>query len=164
MLPPTSAGPNSSPPDRVSDSPGDLPPQPAAGGAPGGRSGNEPSSARVDAWLWAVRLTKTRSVAANACRSGHVKVNGKTAKPSTLVRVGDHIEARLAGRERVVDVRRVLIKRVGAAIAVECFVDHSPPPPERDPHVPLFAVRDKGAGRPTKRDRRQIDRLRGRRD
>lgn len=54
------------------------------------------------------------------------------------------------------------MKRVGAATAVECYVDHSPPPPERDVTRPLFAVRERGAGRPTKRDRRQIDRLRGR--
>jgi ribosome-associated heat shock protein Hsp15 len=59
-------------------------------------------------------------------------------------------------------VERLLTKRVGAAVAVECYTDHSPPPPERETHDE-FAVRDRGAGRPTKRDRRQIDRLRGRR-
>jgi ribosome-associated heat shock protein Hsp15 len=60
-------------------------------------------------------------------------------------------------------VTEVIAKRVGAATASECYVDHSPPPPERDDVRPLFAVRDRGAGRPTKRDRREIDRLRGRR-
>ena len=89
-------------------------------------------------------------------------VNGKSAKPATATQPGDRIEAYLNGRERVVEVVRVLSKRVGAAIAVECYVDHSPPPPERDHVEPLFAVRERGAGRPTKRDRRQIDRLRGR--
>jgi ribosome-associated heat shock protein Hsp15 len=108
---------------------------------------------------------KTRAAAAQACRGGHVKIGGKAAKPSAPVRVGDRVEAYLNGRERVVDVTELIVKRVGAAVAAECYVDHSPPPPERDrDHVePLFAVRERGAGRPTKRDRRQIDRLRGRR-
>jgi ribosome-associated heat shock protein Hsp15 len=119
---------------------------------------------RIDQWLHAVRLTKTRSDAAAACRSGHVRINGAAAKPSSPVRAGDVVEARLNQRERVVDVTRVITKRVGAAIAVDCFVDRSPPPPERDTFRPLFAVRERGAGRPTKRDRRQIDRLRGRGD
>lgn len=120
-------------------------------------------SGRVDQWLWSVRLTKTRSDAASACRGGHVTVNGKAAKPSSPVKVGDRIEARVGGRDRIVDVERVIVKRVGASIAVDCYVDHSPPPPERDTYQPLFGERDKGAGRPTKRDRRKIDELRGRR-
>lgn len=117
-------------------------------------------TARVDQWLWSVRLTKTRSDAAGACRSGHVKINGKPAKPSAPVKVGDRIEARLAQRERIVVVQTVIAKRVGAAIAVTCFEDHSPPPPERT--AADFAVRDRGAGRPTKRDRRQMEKFRGR--
>ena len=117
---------------------------------------------RVDQWLHAVRLCKTRSDAAAACRGGHVSINGKAAKPASLVVVGDRIEAYLAKRDRVVVVRRLLVKRVGASIAVECFDDESPAPPERDPIDTAFAVRERGAGRPTKRDRRRIDRLRGR--
>ena len=116
----------------------------------------------MDQWLWSVRLTKTRSDAAGACRAGHVRVNGKAAKPATAVKVGDLVEAHLARRERIVVVEKVITRRVGAAIAIDCFEDRSPPPPERDGPVPLFGVRDRGAGRPTKRDRRQIDRLRGR--
>jgi ribosome-associated heat shock protein Hsp15 len=119
-------------------------------------------SVRVDQWLHAVRITKTRSDAAAACRGGHVRINGEPAKPSSSVKVGDHVEARVNQRERIVDVTKVIAKRVGAAIAAECFDDRSPPPPERDAFRPLFAVRDRGAGRPTKRDRRQIDRIRGR--
>jgi ribosome-associated heat shock protein Hsp15 len=116
----------------------------------------------MDQWLWSVRLTKTRSDAAAACRGGHVKVNGKAAKPATPVKVGDRVEARLHDRERIVEVATLIAKRVGAAVAVDCFVDHSPPPPERDLDVQVFQ-RDRGAGRPTKRDRRELDRLRGRR-
>ena len=119
-------------------------------------------SVRIDQWLHAVRITKARSDAAAACRGGHVTINGAAAKPSSAVKVGDHVEARVNQRERIVDVTKVIAKRVGAATAAECFDDRSPPPPERDPFQPLFAVRDRGAGRPTKRDRRQIDRIRRR--
>lgn len=124
---------------------------------------SESTTARADQWLWSVRLTKTRSVAAEACRAGHVKINGKTAKPSSPVKVGDRVEARLYQRVRIVDVVAVITKRVGAERAVDCFVDHSPPPPEREMVAPVFE-RDRGTGRPTKRDRRQLDRLRGRSD
>ncbi|MEP1122934.1 MAG: RNA-binding S4 domain-containing protein [Ilumatobacter sp.] len=120
-------------------------------------------SARVDQWLWSVRLTKTRADAAAACRGGRVEVNGKVAKPATKIVVDDRIEARLAGRQRIVVVTDVIAKRVGAAVAEGCFVDHSPPPPERLPEVAVFAERDRGTGRPTKRDRRKIDQLRGQR-
>ncbi len=125
-----------------------------------GRWGIE--TVRVDQWLWAVRLTKTRANAAAACRGGHVRVNGAPAKPATPVRVGDRVQAHLGGRTRVVEVAKLLTKRVGAQLAVDCFVDHSPPPPPREEHVAV-PTRDPGTGRPTKRDRRQLDRLRGRR-
>ncbi len=134
------------------------------------RSGAGPCQAgaietvRIDQWLHAVRLAKTRSAAADACRGGHVKINGTSAKPASPVRVGDHVEARLNARVRIVHVTKVVKRRLGAELAAECFDDHSPPPPDRDPLQPEFAVRDPGAGRPTKRDRRRIDRLRGRFD
>ena len=91
-----------------------------------------------------------------------MSINGKAAKPSTPVSVDDRVEAYLAKRQRVVTVTRLIVKRVGATVAVGCYDDHSPPPPERDPVDAAFAVREPGAGRPTKRDRRQIERLRGR--
>lgn len=120
-------------------------------------------SVRVDQWLWAVRMTKTRSDAAAACRGGHVKVNGKAAKPATSVKVGDRVTAHLHDRERELEVTALLVKRVGAAIAVDCYVDHSPPPPAPEYVAPVFE-RERGTGRPTKRDRRRLDRLRGRSD
>lgn len=123
-------------------------------------SDNNSASVRIDQWLWSVRITKTRADAADVCRSGHVKINGKVAKPSSKVAVDDRIEARVHQLERVLIVRRLIIKRVGAAVAVDCFEDHSPPPPERELLPPVFE-RDRGAGRPTKRDRRQLDALRG---
>jgi hypothetical protein len=75
--------------------------------------------------------------------------------------IGDRVEARLHDRERICEVATLVAKRVGAPVAETCFVDHSPPPPAKDDYVPLFE-RDRGTGRPTKRDRRQLDRLRGR--
>ena len=106
-------------------------------------------------------MTKTRSDAAAVCRSGHVKVNGKSAKASTAVKVGDRVEARIHQRERILDVVTLITKRVGAAVASECYVDHSLPVPPREVVAPVFE-RDRGAGRPTKRDRRQLDKLRNR--
>jgi ribosome-associated heat shock protein Hsp15 len=114
-------------------------------------------SARVDQWLWAVRLYKTRSAATEACRGRHVFVNGSAAKAASQVRVGDRVEAHLAGRNRVLEVVRVIDKRVGAPQAAECLTDHSPPAPAREEAV---LPRERGAGRPTKRDRRELDRLR----
>lgn len=118
-------------------------------------------SVRVDSWLWAVRLTKTRSAATAACRAGHVRINGGRAKAAAAVRVGDEISARLAGRQRIVVVQRLVVKRVGAAVATDCLIDRSPAPAPLT-EAPRVATRDRGAGRPTKRERREIDRLRGR--
>lgn len=116
-------------------------------------------STRIDRWLWAVRLYKQRSAATDACRGGHVKLNGRAAKPAALVRPGDRIEAFAGGRERILEVVRIIEKRVGAPIAAQCLIDHSPPPPPRAVEPEVFA-REKGAGRPTKRDRRDMERLR----
>jgi ribosome-associated heat shock protein Hsp15 len=117
---------------------------------------------RIDRWLWAVRLAKTRSLAAQACRAGHVQVNGVRAKPAAPVKVGDTVRARLGGRERIVEVARLPGSRVGAELAAACLIDHSPPPPPREPLTGL-GYRVPGAGRPTKRDRRRLDQARGRR-
>jgi ribosome-associated heat shock protein Hsp15 len=115
-------------------------------------------STRVDRWLWAVRLTKTRPDAAAACRGGHVRVNDRPAKPATTVCPGDEIRARIGDRTRIVEVVRVIQRRVGAADAVTCYLDRSPALPPASP-APV-AVRERGAGRPTKRDRRALDRWR----
>jgi ribosome-associated heat shock protein Hsp15 len=118
-------------------------------------------STRVDKWLWAVRIFPTRTSATEACDGGHVKINGEAAKPASKVKPGDRVVAWAAKRERVLEVVSLLEKRVGAPVATTCFVDHSPPPPEKDDlfGLPIFE-RDRGRGRPTKRDRRQLDRLR----
>jgi ribosome-associated heat shock protein Hsp15 len=121
-------------------------------------------STRVDRWLWAARLAKTRSAASALCKGGHVEVNGRPAKPSTPVTVGDRVTARIHRRDRVAVVQRVIDTRVGAAIAADCYDDHSPIEPTGDAgfdHGPV-ARRDPGAGRPTKRDRRRLDEWRER--
>ncbi|KAB8162230.1 RNA-binding S4 domain-containing protein [Streptomyces sp. 3MP-14] len=120
----------------------------------------EQGSVRVDTWIWAVRLIKTRSMAASACRAGHVKVNNERVKPAQPVRIGDEVRVWHAGRERIVEVTRLIRKRVGAPTAAECLIDNSPPPPPRV-EIPAVPVRERGAGRPTKRERRELDRLRG---
>jgi ribosome-associated heat shock protein Hsp15 len=112
---------------------------------------------RLDIWLWSVRLTPTRSAATELCRSGRLTVNGTSAKSAYAVKVGDRIEARIAQRQRIVEVVELINKRVGAPRAAECLVDHSPPVERLDLGI---LHRDRGAGRPTKRDRRQIDQLR----
>ena len=118
---------------------------------------------RVDSWLWAVRVYKTRSAATAACRAGHVRVNGERAKAAEQVGVGDEVRVRISGFDRILEVRQTIAKRVGAAIAAEAFLDTSPPLPTPE-ETALLPRRDRGAGRPTKRERREIDRLRGRDD
>ncbi len=118
-----------------------------------------PASVRVDVWLWAVRVFKTRSAATAACRAGHVRIDGTSVKAAQPVRPGQRVTVRRPGHEQVLEVVRLLVKRVGPPVAATAYVDHSPPPP-----APLHAAvprRDRGAGRPTKKDRREMDRLRG---
>ncbi len=118
-------------------------------------------SVRVDAWLWAVRVFKTRSAATSGCRAGHVRVAGEPAKAAQPIRVGDEVRVRIAGFDRILTVQRLIVKRVSAAEAAGCYLDLTPPPPPREA-MPLAPRRDPGAGRPTKRDRRDLERLRGR--
>lgn len=116
---------------------------------------------RVDAWTWSVRLFPTRSAAAAACRAGHVKVNNANVKPAHILRKGDTVRAVTPGGERIVIVVGLIARRVSAAVAAEQYEDRTPPPPTRDERA-MLGLRDRGAGRPTKRDRREIERLRGR--
>ena len=108
-----------------------------------------------------MRLASTRSAASGACRAGHVRVNGVRVKPAHAVRAGDEVRLRHEGRERVVIVQRIITKRTGAPVAVECYIDNSPPPPPRE-EAAAVPARDRGTGRPTKRERRSIEKLLGR--
>ena len=113
---------------------------------------------RIDRWLCAVRLVKTRPMATQLCDGGHVLVNGNTAKPSTKVRTGDVVHALIATRERIVEVVRPIETRVGAPAAAECYIDNSPPPVVTEIAPGIKVVR--GEGRPSKRLRRELDRMR----
>ncbi|MEV7649623.1 MULTISPECIES: RNA-binding S4 domain-containing protein [Arthrobacter] len=124
-------------------------------------SATTPSSVRVDAWLWAIRAYKTRSAATAACRAGHVRLNGNPVKASQSVVPGDTLRVRQPGYERILEVRRLIAKRVGAEAASHCFTDHTPPRPV----APALGIpqRDRGTGRPTKKDRRDMEKLLGER-
>lgn len=115
---------------------------------------------RIDAWVWAVRMFKTRSEAADAVRAGHVKLNGTATKPAQQVVPGDRVRVWKDHREHDLEVLATLRKRAGAPIARTCYIDHAPPPPPKE-ILQSIPQRDRGAGRPTKKDRREMDRLRG---
>lgn len=117
-----------------------------------------PDETRVDRWLCAVRLVKTRPIATQLCEGGHVRINGNPAKPSTKVRAGDVVQALIATRERVVEVVRPIETRVGAPAAATCYVDNSPAPILNEVAPGIKVVR--GEGRPSKRLRRELDRMR----
>ena len=97
-------------------------------------------------------------MATQLCVGGHVQVNGHDAKPSTIVRAGDEIHALIATRERIVEVVQPIEKRVGADVAASCYVDKSPPPVVREIGPSIKVIR--GEGRPSKRLRRELDRMR----
>ena len=120
--------------------------------------GGTTDETRIDRWLCAVRLVKTRPTATELCEGGHVRVNGSAAKPSTKVHAGDRVDALIAGRERIVEVVRPIEARVGAPVAATCYVDHTPPPvvSELAPGIKVM----RGEGRPSKRLRRELERMR----
>ncbi|WP_313811156.1 RNA-binding S4 domain-containing protein [Glutamicibacter sp.] len=113
---------------------------------------------RIDAWLWAVRVYKTRSEATTACRAGHVRLNGVSVKAAQTIVPGDRVRVRKNRFDRELEVVGLIPKRVSAALAVKCYIDHTPP--RERVMVPQVPVRERGAGRPTKKDRREMDRLR----
>jgi len=123
---------------------------------------SEVTQVRIDKWLWAVRLFKTRSMATTACNAGKVKIDGSNVKPSRMVKIGEEIQVQTHRIKRTVKVIALLDKRVGAKLVPDFLEDHTPPEEyhklESLINVPLVK-RDKGAGRPTKKERRDIDKL-----
>ncbi|MGH7789330.1 MAG: RNA-binding S4 domain-containing protein [Candidatus Binatia bacterium] len=115
---------------------------------------------RIDRWLWAARAYKTRPLAAQACDGGKVSVNGTAAKPHKLIRPGDLIDMTHAGGRRQWRVVGVSERRGPASAARILYDDLTPPPPPRPPDDPFVPRREPGSGRPTKRERRQMDRWR----
>ena len=121
---------------------------------------NEATGIRFDKWLWAVRLYKTRSLAASACRLGQVKVEGQPVKPARDVRIGETISAKTGDITRTVKVIQLLENRVGAPKVREFAEDLTPASEyeklRENKLAPIF-YRPKGTGRPTKKDRRAMD-------
>ncbi len=117
---------------------------------------------RVDKWLWSVRIFKSRSIASEACRNGSVKISEKKVKPSYLVCEGDIVEVKKNGYNLIFLVKRIISKRVSAPLAVECY-ENQTSEEEMNKFSDWFMgkakseFREKGIGRPTKRQRREID-------
>jgi ribosome-associated heat shock protein Hsp15 len=118
-----------------------------------------PESVRIDKWLWAVRLYKSRSLAAEACQAGHVKIGGNRVKPSRGVRIGEEITA-LAGRLHwTVKVLALLDQRVGAKLVGQFAQDLTAPEEYARAREEAPIHVSKGFGRPTKKQRRQLEKL-----
>ncbi len=134
--------------------------------APGGILRNsavvaEPlSSVRVDKWLWAARMFKTRSSASTACSAGHVKLDGESIKASKVLKPGDHIDVITPGGPRKLEVVALGERRGPAAFARTLYIDHTPAPPPRA-EVAAVPERERGAGRPKKKELRELRKLRG---
>ncbi len=117
---------------------------------------------RIDKWLWSVRIFKSRSIAANACRSNRVKINDEIVKPASDVTEGDIVKVRKEGFNLTFKVKKLIERRVSAALAQPCY-ENLTPPEELNKYRDWFIGkasperREKGAGRPTKRERREID-------
>ncbi len=119
---------------------------------------------RIDKWLWCVRLYKSRSIASDACRDGHIRMQDKPVKPSHLVQAGDRLLVKKDGYNLQYEITGLLRSRAGAPIAQQCYINHTP---EEELHKydewyvgkARNEFREKGSGRPTKRDRRDIDRF-----
>lgn len=121
---------------------------------------SEDSAARLDKWLWAVRLFRTRSLATAACRAGEVTIDDRPVKPSRDVRRGETILVRQGVMRRTVVVLDVPPSRVGAALVPDFLEDRTPPEEKqkvKDQAVQHLLARERGAGRPTKRDRRALE-------
>lgn len=117
---------------------------------------------RIDKWLWCVRMFKSRTQATDACKNGRVKINKSAAKPSATVKIGDELSVSKMGFDFSFRVLKIIAKRVGAPLAVQCYEDITPLE-ELNKYKRWFVsqsrfeFRDKGAGRPTKKERREID-------
>lgn len=123
---------------------------------------NEIEKLRIDKYLWAIRIFKTRSLATEACKAGRVKLNGQNIKPSYVVKVGETYSIQKGIERKVIFVVGLLERRVDAKTAVQFYEDRTPVEEtygfKSVFHAPVLK-RDRGTGRPTKRDRREIDDL-----
>ena len=116
---------------------------------------------RIDKWLWAIRLYKTRSLASEACAAGKVKIEGESVKASYLIKAGQIVHLNKQGEKWIIKSIKLIEKRVGAPLAIACYEDLTPPEEKNKLLFPatFYEVRDKGTGRPTKKNRREIDKF-----
>lgn len=122
----------------------------------------ETEKLRIDKYLWAIRIFKTRSLATEACKAGRVKLNGQNIKPSYVVKVGETYSIQKGIERKVIKVTGLLERRSDAKTAVQFYEDHTPVEETyafKSTFQAPILKRDRGAGRPTKRDRREIDEL-----
>ena len=120
-------------------------------------------SVRLDKYLWAIRAFKTRSEATDACSGGKIRVNGASGKPSKAVKIGDLLEVRKGPVTLSYKITALLENRVGAQLVADYATDLTPESERAKMHAPAETIvlrRDRGAGRPTKKDRRELDALR----
>lgn len=121
---------------------------------------------RIDKWLWAVRIFKSRTMATNACKTGKIKISDNNVKPSYLVTVGEEVFVKKNGFNLHFLVKDIIKKRVSATLAAPCYEDLTPEE-EKNKYKNWYVgkaaaeVREKGLGRPTKRERREIDEYKG---
>lgn len=122
-------------------------------------------SVRLDVWLWSTRLYKTRSIAADACKNNRIQVNGQKGKPARQVRVGDRVSVDRGMLIQEVEVVGLLTRRVGAKLVPDFLTDHT----TEEAYDQAAAIRqvnrmggperEAGSGRPTKKERRELDQL-----
>ena len=115
---------------------------------------------RIDKWLWCVRLFKTRSQATEACKGGKVKLNGENTKPAREIKAGDVIEFTRGVLRKRIEVKQLLHRRVGAKLVDDYLIDHTPDEEYEKARLQRSmgqARRDPGTGRPTKKDRRDME-------
>lgn len=121
---------------------------------------------RIDKWLWSVRIFKSRSLATKACKDGDVLISDQRVKPSQTIETGELIQVKKNGFDMTFRVDKLIEKRVGAPIAVECYKDLTPEE-EYNKYESWYLrskpveYRERGAGRPTKRERRELDKFKG---
>ncbi len=121
---------------------------------------NPTGEARLDKWLWAARIFKTRSLAADACKNGRVAINGAQAKPARTVKPGDEVSVRKPPVTYTFRVLQTIEKRVGAKLLPDVLENITPPEQYElleMSHISGFVNRARGTGRPTKKERRDLD-------
>lgn len=118
---------------------------------------------RIDKWLWHVRAFKSRTLATEACNAGKVKINERSVKPAHEVAVGDKVQFRNPAGIKIYKVAALIQHRVSPELAKSCFEDCSPPPEKNEKLSSVFShfpQRERGAGRPTKKERREMNKWR----